>query len=423
LLYGSMAATFFLYVIVRWNALGGFAPGQGVHVRLTAREYLPSVIVTAARYLWKLITPLNLNFYYQFEPTRTITAALIGSFAVIVIVIAAIFHLRPRSGKSSSSSSIFVFGLFLMMLTLAPALNLTGVGENVFAERYLYLPSVGFILAVAVVWQWCFRRQIRITWAVSLALLVAASVVVVARNRDWKDEVTLLRVTATQSPRFASVHDLLHVAYTLVGEREQALQEERLAVQLKPDSALFRRNLGAALVPFDARAAIEELEISLKLQPESAVSHYNLGTAWQRLRDFGMAAAEYEKALAIRPDFPDALMVLGGIYLNTGKTAQALGLVQRAAKLLPADPEPWIKLSVLYNDVGEYGKAAEAALKALGMSGTAGRAYAAHYNLGVAYTHLDSKEKAIAHFKLAAELRPDFQDAKNALNELQGTLN
>ena len=47
---------------------------------------------------------------------------------------------------------LLAYGVFWIAATLAPAFNLTGIGQNVFAERYLYLPSAGFCWIAA--WAW-----------------------------------------------------------------------------------------------------------------------------------------------------------------------------------------------------------------------------------------------------------------------------
>ena len=60
-------------------------------------------------------------------------------------------------------------------------------GENAFAERYLYLPSVGFVLALAAAWQWLAGKQREMAWA-AVALIVNAAVSPKLRDRltGWR---------------------------------------------------------------------------------------------------------------------------------------------------------------------------------------------------------------------------------------------
>ena len=55
-----------------------------------------------------------------------------------------------------------------MLATLAPVLNVTGVGQNVFAEHYLYLPSAAFAWIAGVAWQWWAERRKPAAWLVAL---------------------------------------------------------------------------------------------------------------------------------------------------------------------------------------------------------------------------------------------------------------
>src|SRR5258708_28809449 len=85
------------------------------------------------------------------------------------------------------------YGIVWTASSLALALNLTGVGENVFAERYLYLPSVGFCWIAAWVWDKLSNRNFKLAVAAGVVLLTAFAVRTLARNRDWKDDLTLFQ--------------------------------------------------------------------------------------------------------------------------------------------------------------------------------------------------------------------------------------
>jgi len=67
------------------------------------------------------------------------------------------------------------YGVFWIALTLAPVMNLTGVGQNVFAERYLYLPSVGFVWMAGLAWAWLRTAAPPVAWPAAAAILLACS--------------------------------------------------------------------------------------------------------------------------------------------------------------------------------------------------------------------------------------------------------
>ena len=258
-LYGAMAGTLAVYLGARWAALGGLAPAQQTFYRLSPPEFAGSVVVIAAQYLGRLVWPGRLNYFHVFHPTIGITPGLLISLAALAgLAVAAFSRFTPR---------VVSFAVFWMALALAPALNLTGVGQNVFAERYLYLPSVGFACIAALAWAWCDSRQPRLAIAAGTLVVCAAAWQTIARNSDWHDDFTLLSMTVQQSPSAGILHNNLAGAYVDRDDLDGALAEERLAVQFEPRSAPFHKNLGLLLMARDPRAAIPQFEEAQALDP------------------------------------------------------------------------------------------------------------------------------------------------------------
>jgi hypothetical protein len=275
-LYAGLAATLAVYLAARWAALGGLAPAQQTFYHLGATEFLLSAVVIAAEYLGKLVLPLGLNYFHIFEPTRGVTLQL----AVSVLALVAVAWVALRRSTRPPIS----YGILWIALTIAPALHLTGVGQNVFAERYLYLPSVGFVWIAGMLWDWWAARHAQLAWTAGFALLFAAAWQTVTRNPDWRDDFTLLRQTIAQSPAAGILHNNLAGVYVDRNDLPQALNEERLAVQLEPNSAPFHKNLGLILMARDPRAAAVEFAAALQLQPSD-------GQLRQLLEEANLAAA------------------------------------------------------------------------------------------------------------------------------------
>jgi tetratricopeptide (TPR) repeat protein len=222
-------------------------------------EFLLSAIVTAAQYAEKLFVPLDLNYFHVFHATRSVSLAFLAAVLTLAAIAAVALHRAiPASVR---------FAVWWIVLTLAPALNLTGVGQNVFAERYLYLPSVGFAWIAGLGWEWLAARNLRAAWAAGIAILCAGAWQTVSRNVDWRDDFTLLQKTVAQSPDAGILRNNLAGVYVDRNDLDHALEQERVAVQLEPRSAPFHKNLGLLLMARDPRAAVPELEEALRLQP------------------------------------------------------------------------------------------------------------------------------------------------------------
>jgi tetratricopeptide (TPR) repeat protein len=133
-------------------------------------------------------------------------------------------------------------------------------------EHFLYLPLVGLApLVVATVARLCPPRA---AGAVLVAVLAVWGVLVVDRNRDWRDEETLFRHTIAYDPPAARAwYNLANLALA-AGRLDEA-----------------RRLYGEALVR----------------EPRDAAAHLNLGITLQRQNDRPAAEREYRAAIAADP--------------------------------------------------------------------------------------------------------------------------
>ena len=100
------------------------------------------------------------------------------------------------------------------------------------------------------------------------------------------------------------VHELLGLSYASMSENDKATDQLQLAVQLRPDSAAARTNLGAILMHSGKAAA---------------------------------AADQFRKALQLEPANYDANHNLGELYANSGQVAQAQPLLAAAYRSKPED--------------------------------------------------------------------------------------
>ncbi|MDD2701617.1 MAG: tetratricopeptide repeat protein [Sideroxydans sp.] len=108
-------------------------------------------------------------------------------------------------------------------------------------ERQLYL--VGWPLALALCTEIAARLQARRTRIVILTLLLAAALLTVLRNQDYRSETALWQATAQLSPNKARAHNNLGYASLLADNKEEARREFERALQLDPQHVEAAGNL------------------------------------------------------------------------------------------------------------------------------------------------------------------------------------
>ena len=288
-MYVGMSAVLLAYFAMRLHALGGFAPAQQAFFHLTAAQLVMSAVVLLARYFAALVWPFGLNFFHVFHPTTGLSWQLLVSFAVLAAIAFAAARWSERDRPA-------LFALFWIAASLAPTLNLGGVGPNVFTERYLYLPSVGFAVLAALAWAWLARGRPNWATPVAGAVLLAFAAATISRNRDWKDDFTLLQITLRQSPGAGYLHNLMAGAWVQRDQFQRALEEQELAVKYDPRSAIYRKNLGNILVGVDPVAAAREFREAIVLGLDTAELHQDLALAYRAMGYAAKASEEEARA-------------------------------------------------------------------------------------------------------------------------------
>jgi tetratricopeptide (TPR) repeat protein len=309
------------YLIARYFVLGGFAPLKRL-ATLSTPQLIMTIFPLFSLYLRKLILPINLNFWPVISPIKThlSTEGMLSLCATLIFVALMVATLRKKR-------TVF-FCLILIAVPLAPALYIKGIIGKPFADRYLYLPSFGLSMLLAMLFWWIRerRRAAAVTCAAALAILaVFYSAGTVTRNNVWKDEYSLFADTVKKSP----------------------------------NSVVPRLEFGDALLErgrFDE--AIEQFEAAARMEPMLYVIYYHLGLAFAGKGSLLEAIEDYRMALALNPTIPGIHLDLGRAYAKAGFHEEAVQELRIAVALQPSAVNHNL-LGIAYAQNGEAGKAAE----------------------------------------------------------------
>lgn len=155
------------------------------------------------------------------------------------------------------------------------------------------------------------------------------------------------------------LHNDLGLVYRAKDKLPLAVEHFKKAIDLKPDYAPARNNLGEAYLAMknwdSAIICFKELSGDLLY----ATPHYpltNLGWAYYNKKEFALAEQFYKEALKIDPNFPFALHGLGLTYLAIGNPRDAANCFERAVKY-SIFPEYFSDLAGAYVILKEYNKA------------------------------------------------------------------
>jgi len=380
-------------------------------------------------YFRMLFFPTGLNAdYVVTHVVSPLKISFVISFLVIVSVGVITYRLY-------SHSRVLFFSVLWFFITLLPVMNIIPI-ENIMAERYLYMPLIGFCLAGSYMLG-CFRRQnpeYKVLHSsgfvfISIVIVTGFSWQICGRSKVWHSEFSLWSETVKSSPQSSRVHNNLGVLYKSMGFIDAAIQEYRTAIQIRPEYSEAHGNLanvylGKGISVLDknvlskshdnlAKAyvdegyfkdAIAEYKKSIEICPLNETAHFNLGVTYGKLGMFNDAKTEYENVLRINNNNPHVHNNLGNIYEDGGLLDKALGEYKFSVSIDPSS-------AITHNNIGNIyfkkGLLDEAVLeyRIAVKNNPAGLEY--HENLANAFVSKGLIEEAIAEYEQIVVLHPE----------------
>lgn len=99
---------------------------------------------------------------------------------------------------------------------------------------------------------------------------------------------------------------------------------------------------------------VQAVDAYRQVFPMTAVVWNKLGIAWHHLSAVDEAKRDYERALLIRPNYPEAINNLGAAYFEQKNYKKAIKLYRHALKLMPRSAVIAANLGTAYFARGKY---------------------------------------------------------------------
>jgi len=347
-------------------------------------------IVSYATYIGKMLWPSSLAVMYPYRQTVSMIA-LIGSAALLVaITIVAIKSAKPYA----------IVGWLWFLGTLVPVIGIVQVGAQAMADRYSYIPSIGF--TIAIVWLVAdllrnrARMEIGIATAVIVVALAAATYVQVG---TWQDTLVLFEHAVAVTPQNPQAINALGREYLYRNEYDRAEAEFNRAIAVDPRYAEAYDALGSTLSEEgDAEGAERNFRKAIALDPQP-VYYRDLGQLLATTGRIDESIATYQKSLSIKHD-PEALAEIAAIK---GDAPTAIRYFREAIEERPRAPDLHNNLAAMLAHEGKDDEAIREYQTAVRM---APKQYDAHMNLGAILTRHQRPSEAMAEFQAAAQIRP-----------------
>jgi protein O-mannosyl-transferase len=294
---------------------------------------LENAPVAVAGYLQNLLCPAGLCVIYPMpDKIPALPAAL--SVAVLILISIAAWHW----GKAKP----YLFtGWFWFLGTLVPVIGLVQVGGQAMADRYTYLPSIGFFIAlVFLLNDFATRMEMPKMIAAGIAAVILTGSVLATefQLQFWRDSETLFRraVAVTQNNDIALIN--LGVALDVQGRFDEALVVYRQAEKMDSGRYQLHNNLGNILGILGRHAeSLAEYREAIQQRPGDATLLNAAGGELAALNRFDEALAEFYQAEALDPKYAAPHVEAAKVLFKLGHDAEGLGEFRAALRIEPGN--------------------------------------------------------------------------------------
>lgn len=254
---------------------------------------LPWLIVS---FIKLTIFPVLLSADYEIVFIKSVFSP---SFIVCAVIIFLVLGLAFM-GKNREIS----FGTLFFIIALGPVYNIIPIAHP-FAERYLYLPVIGFVIIAWSAIDIISETRKRALLIPLLIILSLYSLEVVRRNSAWRDQYSLWSDTVKKMPDSSMAHNNLGLVYYRQGRLGEAIQEINRAIKLKADDSEYHFALAQVYhKQGQLDLAMQEFITAINLKPDDERYHTSLGILYADEGRLDNALHEFEIAVRLNPDEP-----------------------------------------------------------------------------------------------------------------------
>jgi len=353
-----------LFLIVRSQVLSGFVTGGKVNSVLDNLlvaidqpiDRMATTILLLGKYLWTMVFPHPLGSDVGYNQ---IPATNFGDWRVLLSLVA---HLGMIGVAiwGFKKKHIWSFCALFYGISFSIFSNVFVEIGSSFGERFLYIPLLGFTLALAYGLQQVFPAKGQgllkaNKWALMIggALVVLYSIKTIDRNSAWKDSFTLYATDIQTAPnsaklnyhygleaskkgQYGDAYGQLGLTLYREGKEQEALKNYEQSVKYKTNNALVYSNMG--IIYFQKKQLDKAKEVYLKavsIDPRFVDARRNLGAVYAMQSNFPKAIEQFREALKYAPNDATINHYLGSAYRDSGNASAGRPYLEKAYQLNP----------------------------------------------------------------------------------------
>lgn len=367
-LFGAMAFLFLLFRFLATKENAGTMSDDVLNnpfVDATSAQHYATIFLTWLLYFKLLIFPLHLSYDYNYNqiPLTDFSNPLVLLSITIHLglFVIAIYYFRKKP--------VYSYSILFYFITFSVVSNLFFNTGTPLAERFVFIPGIGFCLAVSTLVINALEK-IKLPKTSSILLLLSVLSLFSIRNiyrcRDWKDNNSLFLADVNQTPNSAKSQLNAGIACLNLATESTGAEKEKWIDQ-----------------------SFAYLQKGISIYPNKIDGYINIGVAYSWKNDFENAELWWNMARALDPVSTELITpnkVLANHYFKKG-----------------------MQLGVEKNYTASIGTM----IHALQYDSSNAEIL---FNLGGAYFTIKNSDSAVYYFEKTLLLSPGYPNATEGLN-------
>lgn len=363
------------------------------------------------QYIMQMIFPYRMSAFHPYpnEGSHEFNSVYL-SYLIPVILLAYLFF------RSIKKNPVIAFGILFFMLNIALVLQIMPLRDFITADRYVYIPAIGFFLIIAWYAHHIIQNNQKYKTAVISVLAVWAlilSVVSYQRVNVWQDSLTLFTDVVEKYPESSIGWNNRGLALSNLDRDKDAIEDYKKAIRYNPTSVFCYNNMGISYKNVgNFEMAFKSFDAAIQMRPEFAHAYFNRADAKTDAKDYTGAIADYEKFLQLKPNYPKAYISMGITKAKAKDFKDALVDLNKAVQLQPTNFDSYLNRGVIHLNLKNYTEAINDFNSTLKYRPNFNYAF---FNRGIAKISLGDQQGGCSDLQQAYQL--GFQQAAGALQQ------
>ena len=305
-----------------------------------------------------------------------------------------------------------VFGFLFFLFTIVLVLQFISVGMAIMADRYSYLPFIGLLFVISILYaQWFEKAENTGASAIikktipfiTIVFALIFCVTTYARCKVWKDNQSLWTDVIKIYPEAAIAYKNRGVDLVENQQYDLALADFNSYLKIvHDDGSVYSNRANIYGLKHEYNLALADYSQAIALEKnKSSEAYLNRGITYSMMKIYDKAMLDYDKALSKEPRSIAVFQNRGYVLIEMKEYQKAIENFNQLIALTQNDFNAYFYRGLAYYNLSEYQKSIDDNTASIALNPSYGSAY---QNRAICYNQLGNYKNALADALKAKEL-------------------